>query len=154
MERTVKRGKTAFGGWNGELANGGNSGDFWDSGLVTTKPDAADSEPGVAMELFDGGAVRAALGAADAARVSRHRLERDHGRGLSRRVGTRERLSASTARTAPWSWKRCPRAKVRRLDNEFAFTRERRASSYQTAKRSRAGAVPQTVRAPATRNGR
>ncbi len=50
--------------------------------------------------------------------VSRHRLERDDGWGLSKRMGTRERLSTSTAGTALWSWKRCPWAKVRRWDNE------------------------------------
>ena len=64
----MKLAKTAFVGWNGELANGGNYGDFWDSGLVTTERDATDSELGVAVGLFDGGTVRAALGAADAAR--------------------------------------------------------------------------------------
>ena len=42
---------------------------------------AVISELGVGVHLFDGSSVVMASGAADAARFSRHRLERDHGRG-------------------------------------------------------------------------
>jgi len=69
---------------------------------------AVISELGVGVHLFDGSSVVMAPGAADAARFSRHRLERDHGRGSARRAGPRERRSASTARAAPWSWSAAP----------------------------------------------
>jgi hypothetical protein len=143
----------AFGGCNDKLCNGGHRGDFWDSGLVTTEPDAADLELGFDAELFHGAAGRAAFGAADAARVSRHRPERDHGRGLSRRVGTRERLPTSTVVVAQWSWKRCPCARVRRLDNELAFTRERREPKHNRARGAAGGRVPHQDVRP-LRNGR
>ena len=60
--------RAAFGGCNDKLCNGGHRGDSRDSGLVTTGPDAADPELGVAVGLFYGGGVVGTLGPSDAAR--------------------------------------------------------------------------------------
>ncbi len=85
---------------------------------------------------------------------SRHRLERDHGRDSSRRVGTRERLSTSTVGTAPWSCKRCPWAKVRRWDNELRSP----ANAGDHLSRARGAAAAGECRrqnvCPRERNGR
>ena len=48
--------RAAFGGCNDKLCNGGHRGDSWDSGLVRSEPDAADSELGLAVGIF--GAVK------------------------------------------------------------------------------------------------
>ena len=44
--------RAAFGGCNDKLCNGGHRGDSWDSGLVRSEPDAADSELGLAVGIF------------------------------------------------------------------------------------------------------
>jgi len=107
-ERTVVRAMTAFVGCNASYAVRwlfrGAEPRAPPSGVAPRARSSAPVRPSAACS------VGTALGGSLAARLFNRRLvlERDHGRGLSRRDRTRERLSTSTARPAPWARPRCP----------------------------------------------
>ena len=146
--------RAAFGGCNDKLCNGGHRGDSWDSGLVRSEPDAADSELGLAVGIF--GAVKSSgrLGP---------RLQRvsvaiaSSAITLGARRDVWERVGDFQLQQPSWRLGLGSAAPRRRCDDwitRHTFTRERRASSRQSARRRRRGRVPHQSGRPRTRNGR
>ena len=110
---------------------------------------AASSAGCFGADLFDDALIAETFILFDAAGCSRPRYERENLLASPRRVGTRRRLSTSpgveTRQARSAAHPRQPRGWITR----HTFTRERRASSRQLARRHRRGRVPKTEWSPA-----